>query len=187
MKRIYPLMILTAALLVFSSCSDSGSGSGESADPSMTAAATGTSYAVLNAVGNAMLDMGATQGSTSRDIIEFDLDDEGNPGDKVTTTGSISMDSETGDMSMNLNITFDDYSDGTVTLKGTIVVIMEMDGSTGDMEGSEKGTITAIYEGSTIVMIMDIKIVSSSDGTGSISGTVTVDGTQYSISESLSE
>ena len=107
--------------------------------------------------------------------------------DTVTTTGTLSYDSETGDMLFELNMIFDDYSDGTVTLKGTIVVIMEMDGSTGNMEGTEKGTITAIYEGSTIVMIMDIKIVSSSDGTGSISGTVTVDGTQYSISESLSE
>ena len=75
MKRIYPLMILTAALLVFTGCNDSSTSGGTGtadADSGMTAAASGTSIAVMTAVGNAMSDMGGvSQGSGSREMETF--------------------------------------------------------------------------------------------------------------------
>ena len=180
MKKSLPLFLLLALMLAFTGCSDSGS-SNKEATPEMKAAASSASQAALTAVGNAM--GGASQGTLARTVQTMNIPAE--TIDNVTTSGTLTYDDVTGDMTMTLTAVFNNFNDGTVGLNGTLTVAGEIDGATYDMEMSETGTLTVTYEGVRYSMIFDILMEVSGD-TASISGTITFDGEKYDIDESMS-
>ena len=195
--RFLIIPVLIAGL--FLSCDDLSSvGTGTGADSTTQAAAeSATDEAMdvaMSIASTFKVSTGASLASgvsrtTYTDSESHDLGD----GLSMTYSFVISYDDTTSEYSYtyDIDMTFDNYVSGDVTMNGTINYDMDMD-SSGDSTGIMTGTISVVYDGNTYSLIMNlVDTTTYNESTGTYTcvttGTITCAGSTITISETYSD